>query len=350
MAEKRALLIFPKMYSMVKAFEEGFRENGWEVSNHNNNAHISKIQKKINRIMRKFPGKLRARRYQYFLGQVNSPLLSTFHSMRPDIVLAYNSGMLLPETMREMQKSAKVCFYMGDSPFYPTRTDTYLSCLMQADMILCPDTYWGKQLGGLGIGSVKPFLIGSSQETNHVQEVSEEEKKKWGSDLVFIGITSPSTRGFKRILFLSQFCDFDMKIYTSRKIESWYQEFPQLQKRVVHPIKRLTDAELNTLLNCCKLYPVDSNTGMINGVHWRIFECIGSGILPLAEYRKDVKEIFGKEGLPIITNYKMAPDLAAYYLRNDNERKDIMAELRNFVEANYSPAQSIGRFLDDLRS
>ena len=89
---------------------------------------------------------------------------------------------------------------------------------------------------------------------------------------------------------------------------------------------------------------------MINGVHWRIFECIGSGILPLAEYRKDVKEIFGKEGLPIITNYKMAPDLAAYYLRNDNERKDIMAELRNFEEANYSPAQSIGRFLDDLRS
>lgn len=349
MSKKRALLIFPQMYSMVKAFEEGFQENGWEVVNHNNMDHISKGQRKINRLMRNFPSRLRTKRQQYFLSQVNSPIIRKFHDLQPDIVLAYNSGMLLPEIMTEMQKSAKVCFYMGDSPFYPTRADTYLSCLMKADLILSPDSYWRKQLTGLGIDTVISFLISCSPLTNHVKEVSDEDKKKWASDLVFVGITSPSTRGYKRILFLNQFSDLDFKIYTSTKIRTWYNEFPKLKNRVVHPEKRLTDSELNTLLNCCKLYPVDSNIGLINGVHWRIFECIGSGILPLAEYRKDIKEIFGKVGMPIISNYKKASDLAGYYLNNENERRDILNGLQSFLDKNYSPADCIGKVLDEMQ-
>ena len=348
MAEKRALLIFPKMYSMVNAFEEGFRENGWEVKNHDNTEYISKTHRKISRGLRKLSSGLRAGWQQKTMDQINARLLGEFHQTKPDIVLAYNSGLLSLDTMREMQKSAKVCFYMGDSPFYPTRADTYLSCLMRADLILCPDTYWGKQLIGMGIGTVKPFLIGSSKDTNYTREVSKEERKKWGSDLLFVGLVFPDTRGFKRVLFLNQFSDLDLKIYTGRSIESWYKEFPQLQKRVVHPEKRLMGEDMNTLLNCCKLHPVDGPPGLLNGVHWRIFESIGSGILPLAEYRKDLKEIFGGKGMPIISNYKMANDMASYYLKHDNERADILSGLQSFVSETFSPKKSIGDVIDAL--
>lgn len=348
MSKNRALLIFPKMYSMVKAFEEGFKENGWDVKNHDTTAGINKTQIKIYRNLHKFPGKIRTRWHRHFLNVINKKFMEHFLDYEPQIVLAYNSGMLMPETMKEIQKKAKVCFYMGDSPFYPTRTDTYLSCLLNADLVLSPDSYWRKQLTGMGIGTVKPFLIGTSKESNHVKQVSEKEKKKWGSDLVFVGITSPSTRGHKRILFLNQFSDLDLKIYTSTKIHTWYKEFPKLKKRVVHPEKRLTDAELNTLLNCCKLYPVEVPSGLINGVHLRIFECIGSGILPLAEYRKDINEIFAKEGLPIIRDFNKASEQALYYLKNEDERRDIIDGLQEFVKKNYSPAHSIGNVLDEL--
>lgn len=157
------------------------------------------------------------------------------------------------------------------------------------------------------------------------------------------------SRGFKRILFLDQFTRYDFKIYTGKGITRWYEDFPGLKQRTVHPAKRLTDNELNTILNCCKLYPVDANPGLINGVHLRIFECIGSGILPLVEYRKDVKDIFGKQGLPIITNYKAAGEMAAYYLHHDQERMDILQGLRSFVAEKFSPAQSIANVLDHLQ-
>ncbi len=349
MAKKRALLIFPKMYSMVNAFEEGFRENGWSVTNHNNITHIKKTQRRIYSNLSKLPSSLREKWQRKFLGQINSKLITEFHKIQPDIVLAYNSGLLLPDTMREMQKNAKVCIYMGDSPFYPNRTDTYLSCLMRADLILCPDSYWAEQLNGMGIKTVLPFLIGCSGETNFVMEPTEEEREKWSSDLVFVGIMLSGSRGQKRAMLLNEFTDHDIKIYADNGIKRWYGAYPRLQSKAVHPDRRLSNKDLNTLLNCCKLYPVDANPGLIHGVHWRIFECIGSGILPLVEYRKDVKEIFGGKGLPIITNYKKASDLGSYYLRNESERKDILTELQSFVEENYSPSQSVGKFVDDLR-
>lgn len=348
MAQKRVMLIFPQMYTMVRAFEKGFQDNDCVVECYDNNTHINKTQRKIYRNRHKIPGKMRAIWHQHFLKLINKHQLIKFRDFQPDIVLAYNSGMLLPETMQSMKKQAKVCFYMGDSPFYPTREDSYLSCLMQADRILCPDSYWGKQLAGLGIDSVMQFLIGCAPETNYVKQVTAQERERWGSDLVFVGITSASSRGFKRIYFLDKFTKLDIKIYTNKRIREWYGVFPGLEKRTVHPAKRLSDEELNTILNCCKLYPVDANPCLINGVHLRIFECIGSGILPLAEYRKDVKDMFGMHGLPIITDFKTAADTAKYYLQNDKERLDIIKELRSYVESTYSPSQSIARVLDSL--
>lgn len=349
MSQQRVLLIFPKMFTMVRAFEQGFLQNNCIVDSYDNSSYISNSQRKIYHNLHKLPSRVRARWQQRFLNLINKFQLEKFREFQPDIVVIYNGGMVMPETAALMKKEAKVCFYMGDSPFYPAREDSYLSCLMQADLILCPDSYWGKQLTGIGIDSIRSFLIACSTETNHVKEVSAQERERWRSDLVFVGRTSPSSRGFKGSLFLDQFTRYDFKIYTGKGITRWYEDFPGLKQRTVHPAKRLTDNELNTILNCCKLYPVDANPGLINGVHLRIFECIGSGILPLVEYRKDVKDIFGKQGLPIITNYKAAGEMAAYYLHHDQERMDILQGLRSFVAEKFSPAQSIANVLDHLQ-
>jgi len=342
----KGLLLIPKLYTISKTFIKGLERNNCDVFHYDYREDTKGFEEKIHTHIRKFPHKIRSKWYRIYVSKINKRHLELFHKYQPDIVLVYNSEMLLPETVVEMKRSAKVCFFMGDSPFYTPTNDFYLQCLMKADCILCPDSFWVEQLKGIGLSGVHFFLLGSNPETNFPREVSNTEKETWGSDLVFVGATFSNVVGYKRALFLSKFSELDIRIYTNKMIERWYTFFPDLKKKVIYPEKRISDEDLNVILNCCKIYPVDANPGLINGIHVRIFDCIASGILPIAEYRKDVRDVFGKVGLPIIDDYNKAASIVQYYLDNELERKDIISALSKYVDEHYSPQKSIAKLLD----
>ena len=115
-------------------------------------------------------------------------------------------------------------------------------------------------------------------------------------------------------------------------------EIGPIEAQRFDPIHRkpLTFEEINLISNCSKIYPIDANPGLINGLHVRIFDCIGSGILPLVEFREDINLVFKGLHLPIINNYNECEDKAKYFLKNDQERKDIIEDLRKFVAKNYT--------------
>jgi len=345
----RILLLFPKVYTLANTFKLGLEKNNCDYKHYDYREDTKKTQERIHTHIRKFPLKIRSKWYAYYVSKINERHIEIFNEYQPNVVLIYNSEMLLPETIVAMKRSAKVCFFLGDSPFYTPMNDFFLPCLMVADYIFCPDSFIVKQLKGIGLPEVHFFLIGSNPEVNYRKKVSEEDKEKWGSDLVFIGSTYSTVVGYKRALFLSKFTDLDIKVYTSKAFRRWYRFFPELEKRVVHPEKRISDEELNTILNCCKIYPVDANPGLLNGIHLRVFDCIASGILPLAEYRKDIKDVFGQEGLPLIEDYKKASSMAEYYLKNEDERREIVEKLREKVYEQFSPEKSVQRLFDTSR-
>jgi hypothetical protein len=349
MGAPRVLLLFPGINTFAQSFTYGFRQNNCEVLYYDVGREINSWQSRIHNHVTKLPFSLRTKWYNYFVNRMNEKQMEQFRNFQPQLVVVYNGMFLYPETVRAMQKTARVCFFLGDSPFFTSQNDYYLPSLMEVDYILSPDSYWEKQLRGLGCKNVLYFLIGSNPEVNYKKQVTSNEKAQWGSDLVFAGITYLTSVGFKRALFLHQFTDLDIKIYTSTNFQRWYRYFPDLEKRVVHPEKRLSDDELNTIINCCKIYPVDANPGILNGVHLRIFDCIAGGILPLAEYRKDVKTVFGPAGLPIIEQYGKGADLARYYLQHEDERVEIIDNLRQFTEEYYTPQKAIARLLDTIR-
>lgn len=336
------------MYTLADTFIQGFEENGCEVYHYNYLEDVISINQRIHGHIGKLPYRIRSKWYKYYVGKVNEKHLDHFRCYDPDIVLVYNSELLLPETVKIMKRSAKVCFFMGDSPFYTPQNDFFFPCLMQADHIFCPDSYWEKQLRGMGISNVHFFLIGSNPKVNFKKRVTLAEQGKWGSDLVFVGVSYMTPVGFKRALFLNQFSSQNFRIYTSSKFQRWIPQFPDLRDKVVYPEKRLTDYEVNTILNCCKIYPVDANPGLLNGIHLRIFDCIASGIMPLAEYRKDLKSIFGRFGMPIIENYRNGASMAKYYLAHEKERLDIISCLREEVQRSYSPRAVIENVLEKV--
>ena len=93
------------------------------------------------------------------------------------------------------------------------------------------------------------------------------------------------------------------------------------------------------MYNNAAMIPVDGNPAILNGFHIRLFEALGSGALPLVEYRKDVEElIFAGSGtmVPLIRDYSKAGDLAAYYVKNEKERKELTQSLRAFALDRFS--------------
>jgi spore maturation protein CgeB len=71
-------------------------------------------------------------------------------------------------------------------------------------------------------------------------------------------------------------------------------------------------------------------------MHVRVLDCIASGILPIVEYRKDIKTVLAESGLPLIYNYSESAEIAKYYIENDNERINLSIKLKNYIDSYYT--------------
>jgi hypothetical protein len=110
---------------------------------------------------------------------------------------------------------------------------------------------------------------------------------------------------------------------------------------------RISNEEMNFALNCTKIYPIDQNTGIINGIHLRVFETIGAGALPVMEWRKDLDNVF--EGLlPVIKQYSKSRDLAMFYLQNEQKRLDTISSLQYLIKDKYTPELYIRRVINKI--
>lgn len=339
----RVLLLFSDTYSVANTFKIGLEANGCEVKRFSYGDVLDDFTRAIDKIISKTPHFLRSKWEHNYKHQINLRHVEVFNQFNPDLVVVYNSAMLARSTVTHFKKSSKVVFFMGDSPFFTPVNDEYLPCLAEADLILSPDSYWMEQLAILGIIKTKFFIPGSNPEDHHLDD---EINRSYKADLVFFGQPYSGAWGYKRALFLNSLADFDLQIYTNKTISRWYGEFPQLKKCVYHTEGRINSFEHNQILNRAKLYPVDANPGLINGMHIRIIDCIASGVVPLAEYRKDVVNEFQDTMLPVVRSYLDAAPMAKILLEDQILRQDILQDLRNFVNIKYSPNQTMGQLLD----
>lgn len=344
----KVLILSPRFYSFYTCLELGFKKNGAEVFHYDYRQNVKAYQEKIHSHINMTPYKIRKLWYEKYVGSINSAILGRFKEVNPDLVLIYNNEMLLPATLRAIKSTAKVFFFLGDSPFYTPTNNHYLADLFFADAIFCPDSFWVEQFEMIGLKTAHFFLLGINPLMNFKADVSASERRMWGADLIFVGNEKATTWGYKRALFLNQFCDLDIKIYTSPPFARRLADFPGLKGKTSYRDKRISHEQLNTMLNCCKLYPVDANPGLINGIHARVFECIASGILPLVEYRRDLDVAFKGVELPVVKSYTSAKTLAVKYLENDQLRSQTLEELRQLAHERYHPAITIKQMLEHL--
>lgn len=346
----KSLLLCPKKYSLFNSFTETLKCMSKEVVGLDVRTRIKARDLKINSQIFRLPFKLRSRLELRFLNNANKIILEEFEKHQPDVVFVYNSEFLLPETCELISKRAKLIFFLGDSPFYTPANNYYLSLLRYADLILAPDSFWIEQLGMTGLTKTCFFIPAIDHESYFQLEDREIEKDIHETDILYVGNSYLDSWGYKKALLMNSFVNLNFELYGSSGWSRWFKSFPELEKKYIH-CDYVPTERLNKMFNKAKIIPVDGNPGIIYGIHIRVLEALGSGSLPLIEYRRDVDNVifagFGSE-LPLIHTYSKAKDVAQYYLNNEEERKDLQSKMKMFIGSKYSSEKNADLIVNQL--
>ena len=346
----KIVLLIPDSYTLKSTLENAFINLGHQVITVNYWGFFSPLNNKIFNKTIGLPMRFKRHHFDYYMNKINQEYLRIIHDVNPDLVLIYNDQYLNLHVAKEIKKISKLIFYLGDNPFYLQYRPQYMAPVFyEADYIFSPDSYWLEYFKKTGFHNVELLLPGYDKRINYLKTPTEIEREKFACDLVAVSsMYDLDPWSYKRAKFYNLFTKFNMTIYGHRGWERWFSYFPDLKDKIIFPNEYLSFEKVNTILNCSKIYPIENNVGLINGVHLRVFEAIGSGILPLPEYQKDFSTVFNKVTLPSIPSYDKASEIVNYYLNHDAERANVIKELKDFVDEFITPDIAVQKILSKI--
>jgi len=342
---ERILLLCAERYSLYNSLTSILELMSEDVKGYDVRNSLGPFSLKVQSQSFRFPYKIRNTLEKNLLRKANGGLLNEIRTYKPDVVFVYNSEYLVPETCAEIKKAAKLIFFMGDSPFFTPLNPYYLPCLNYADLILCPDTFWISQLNMLGIRQTAYFLPGIDTGSYYPLDDAPADKSISSNDLIYSGSCYNNSWGYKKALLMSRFAGMNFRIYGNKSWKRWFEFFPELSSHFIESDYIPTE-RLNRMFNRARIMPVDGNPAILHGFHLRLFEALGSAVLPLTEYRQDIENIVFEECAtkpPLIRDYSDARQLAEYYLGDEAGRKSTITSLREFVLQKYSPQENARR-------
>lgn len=344
----KVFLLCPSFYTLDKTIKLGFTRLGHTVIQLDYRKELEKWKGKVNTQIYRLPFKFRNKWETFHLSDINKIHLREYEKHNPDIVFIYNNEMLLPETIKYFRQKSKIIFFLGDNPYYTPTNNYFLNLLTYADLIISPDSFWKEQLELIGIKNIVLDFPGYNDEMYKNIIVTKEDKINYNYDILFVGRGYVDGWGYKRALFLNHFVKFNLKAYGDRHFVRWFKFFPELEEKFELKSVQITFEKLAIMSRCAKVYPVDANPALLNGVHLRVFDCIASGILPLTEYRKDMDIFFKNVHLPLIKNYNEIETMTKKLLSNDNIREKTLAELQEYLNKQYLPETVIARLISKI--
>ena len=348
--KKKIFLFVPTEYPLGTILEEGLFACGVETILFDFAYFYNKIILNLFYRSTDLPKKMAFHFPQWFINRVNKKYLELVNQLKPGAIIVYNDQYLLPETIRSIKKNNCILInILGDNPFYIWKRNSNIEAMMEMSYVLAPDTYWVKQIKEMGFHNISFFLPGFTKKINFKVKPSKTDYLKYKSDLIMIGNLQRTNWGFKRAYFYNLFADLDIKIY-GQNWDKWLNSFPKLKDKVIQPKTRISAKLMNTMLNCSKIYPIEHNPTIINGIHSRVFESIASGILPLVEYRKDLDLVFNNCEIPIITSYTTAGSIAAELIKNEKKRIKLLDELSTFIDSAYNPKITATKLLNIINA
>ena len=342
----KCLLLAPLRYPFIQSIVAGLEGQGMELRAVDYQDFFTPRTNRWYNNYTALPNKVRRIWEAPYIKKTNAAYLEIFRAFKPELVFIYNNQLVLPELLIEFQKTARIAFMLGDNPLYTPTSIYNLHILFHADYVISPDTMWRDQLARLGVRNVVFDCFGINSAIYYPQEVPAQERAACQSDLIYVGSASKTNWGYKRVLFLDLFKNLDLRAYISGDgMDRWYDLFPGVKPKII-PHNRFDAAFNNLVYNCSKIAPVEQVPSLFNGIHVRVFDILGAGILPLCEYSADLVTLFEGMDVPIIKNYAEAEEMARFWLDNESKRRACVAAMRQRVLDNYAPQMVIRRMVD----
>ncbi|MBK6931691.1 MAG: glycosyltransferase [Saprospirales bacterium] len=344
----KCLLIAPLRYPFIDSIVSGLKANGMEIKAVDYQDFFSTRANQRYNNYSALPRKIRNLWEAPYIKKANAEYRRVFDAFKPDLVFIYNNQLVLPELLENFRKSARIAFMLGDNPLYTPTSIYNLHILFQADYVISPDTLWRDQLTRLGVRNVVFDCFGFNSDVYYPMEVPEQDRKTYHSDFIYVGSASKTNWGYKRVLFLNIFKDLDLKAYISGSgLERWYDFFPGVRSKII-PHDRFDAGFNNLVYNCSKIAPVEQVPSLFNGIHVRVFDILGAGILPLCEYSADLAEVFSGIDIPLIKNYAEGVEMARFWLDNEQRRVACVQAMRARVLQRYTPEMVIERMASQV--
>ena len=318
-------------------FAEALKKNGFNVNYFNIHELYNNNWKKLNGYSHRFPRKYDNLIHDKYLKVVNDAIIKKYSEEKPSHIFIYNDCKVLPATIDLFKKNGtRIIVFLGDDPNYllPGKK-TFVLNVMKADAVITPDTGWIDNLKMLGIKKIIFSPVGTDASVFYPLDPDENSLRKYKCDVIFIGTGYyMNSWGIKRAAVLNAISDLDLKLFGDRSWHELFRYFPALKGKYTE--QSLNSKEVNIACNCSKIYPVTVNSGIVNGVTTRVFDCMASGIFTISEYKKDFDSLFTDNEAITFKSIAELKDKTEYYLKNENERKELTQRARETVLKKYT--------------
>ena len=292
------------------------------------------------------PGRIRKRlRFldRYDLRIINRRMLSQAASAKPDIAVVTGGHRISSETIKKLKNDGIVCIlWTIDAPrdFQPI-----LDVAPFYDHIFCQGTEAIELLDKAGIRGAQWLPMACDPDYHHPVECTSEEKKKYGSDIVFVGTHYP-----ERAALFEKMADLDIAIWGP----GW--NAPDSNS----PLRRCVRGSHTTPGEWLKIY---STSKIILATHYhdpqnrfpvyqaspRVFEALACRAFVLCDDQRDVFPLF-KDGEDLVRFFD-ASDLinkAKHYLAHPEERNEIAGRGNRNVLKNHTYVHRVKELLSKI--
>lgn len=249
--------------------------------------------------------------------KIEKSLLETAREYKPDILFVLMGDTIFPQTLEKIKKMGIITVnWFHDSVIHPARKKLVETISSYYDYFFIIDSE--EVLNYIKIHSqyVKTIPLACNPEVHKSINLSEEERKNYGSEVSFVG-----TVKFKRAEVLSSLVDFNLGIWGY-----WLKKIPELKK--CYREQHIFGEEAVKIYNASKIV-LDINLSYGTGdklfnVTPRVFEVPASGGFLLVDENPHVAKLYEIE--KEIICYKDESDLrekVKYFLEHTEERKKI---------------------------
>jgi len=280
------------------------------------------------------------------LNVMNRELLTLVHATEPELAIVAGGHRIMPETVQHLKRQGVICIlWTIDAPLY---FKPIIDVAPSYDHIFCQGSEAVELLNNAGIKCAQWLPMACDSDYHHPVECTDEEKKTYGSDIVFVGSYYPRRAALFEPLAGLDFCDFSI----------WGPGWDTLP--AASPLRKHIRGLHTRPDEWLRIY---SASKIVLSVHYqdpqgkipvyqaspRVFEVLACKAFQLCDDQRDVYDLF-QDGHDLV-KFTDGKDLVAkvqYYLAHPDERKRIAEQGRETVLARHTYQDRIRELLKKI--